>query len=221
MLISELVKLYMAKLDQFFFFALGLSLGLTIGFLHLQTFPLSLSTWPSLSATLPYLALPEEPPARPPPSPPPPPPPMPSDDPPPTSDETTTTTTTSNIVSSWKEYNLGDDNSKIGNSSVVHNMSDKELLWRASMVPQMEGYPYDYFPKVAFMFLTKGPLPLAPLWELFFKGHQGLYSIYVHTHPSYNHSWPQESVFYGSRIPSQVSTSNFWLIFIYLFLIRK
>ncbi|KAL2896012.1 Teneurin-4 [Bienertia sinuspersici] len=76
-------------------------------------------------------------------------------------------------------------------------MSDEELLWRASMAPQRKDL------KVAFMFLTKGALPLASLWELFFKGHQGLYSIYVHTHPSYNYSWPQDSVFYGKRIPSK------------------
>ena len=72
------------------------------------------------------------------------------------------------------------------------------------MVPQVEEYPFEYVPKVAFMFLAKGSLPLAPLWELFFKGHEGLYSIYVHTHPSYNDSWPPDSVFFGRRIPSQV-----------------
>ncbi|KAI3699456.1 hypothetical protein L2E82_43788 [Cichorium intybus] len=57
--------------------------------------------------------------------------------------------------------------------------------------------------KVAFMFLTRGPIPLSPLWELFFKGHKGLFSIYVHTHPSYNDTTPQDSVFYGTRIVSK------------------
>lgn len=71
------------------------------------------------------------------------------------------------------------------------------------MVPQVEEYPYEYVPKVAFMFLTKGPLPLAPLWELFFKGYEGYYSIYIHAHPSYNETRSQDSVFYGRRIPSQ------------------
>uniref|UniRef100_A0A803LAX6 Core-2/I-branching beta-1,6-N-acetylglucosaminyltransferase family protein n=2 Tax=Chenopodium quinoa TaxID=63459 RepID=A0A803LAX6_CHEQI len=166
-----------------------LSLGLTIGLLDLQSFPLSISSWPSLSATLPYLAKLS---AQPPPSSPPPQqsPPLPSY-PPSTSHETTNNT----ISSTWKGYNM--------ESVIMHNMSDKDLLWRASMVPQMEGYPYEYMPKVAFMFLTKGPLPLARLWDLFFKGHEGLYSIYVHTHPSYNDFWPQNSVFYGRRIPSQ------------------
>ncbi|KAK6921719.1 Glycosyl transferase, family 14 [Dillenia turbinata] len=48
-----------------------------------------------------------------------------------------------------------------------HSMSDKELLWRASMVPQIEEFPYNRTPKVAFMFLTRGRLPLGLLWEKF------------------------------------------------------
>ncbi|XP_021909470.1 uncharacterized protein LOC110823403 [Carica papaya] len=85
----------------------------------------------------------------------------------------------------------------------LHNMEDEELFWRASMVPQIGEFPYKRVPKVAFMFLTKGPMPLGPLWEIFFKGHQGLYSIYLHPHPSYNHSVPQDSVFYGRRVPTK------------------
>jgi hypothetical protein len=89
----------------------------------------------------------------------------------------------------------------------AHNMSDKELLRRASlMVSRPELSKVLGVPKVAFMFLTKGPLPLAPLWEQFFKGHEGFYSIYVHTHPSFNDSTPEDSVFHGRRIPSQVRT---------------
>ncbi|GJP41204.1 hypothetical protein CLOM_g879 [Closterium sp. NIES-68] len=34
--------------------------------------------------------------------------------------------------------------------------------------------------RIAFLFMTRGPLPLAPLWERFFKGHEGRFSIYVH-----------------------------------------
>ncbi|PIN23042.1 hypothetical protein CDL12_04237 [Handroanthus impetiginosus] len=50
----------------------------------------------------------------------------------------------------------------------MHNMSDDEVLEQASK----------FVPKVAFMFLTPGPLPLSPLWDKFFKGHEGMYSIY-------------------------------------------
>ncbi|KAK1269050.1 hypothetical protein QJS04_geneDACA013970 [Acorus gramineus] len=35
-------------------------------------------------------------------------------------------------------------------------------------------------PKIAFMFLTPGSLPFERLWEKFFLGHDGRYSIYVH-----------------------------------------
>ncbi|PIA33356.1 hypothetical protein AQUCO_04100045v1 [Aquilegia coerulea] len=83
-------------------------------------------------------------------------------------------------------------------------MDDKELFWRASMVPKISTYPCEYIPKVAFMFLTKGPLPLGPLWEKFFKGYEDLYSIYVHSHPEFKDTkTPQDSVFYKKRIPSK------------------
>ncbi|PKI43843.1 hypothetical protein CRG98_035677 [Punica granatum] len=82
-------------------------------------------------------------------------------------------------------------------------MDDEELFWRATLVPRIKRFPFERVPKVAFMFLAKGPLPLAPLWELFFRGHEGLYSIYVHSHPAYNEVVPEESVFHGRRIPSK------------------
>lgn len=40
-------------------------------------------------------------------------------------------------------------------------------------------------PKIAFLFLTNSGLPLAPLWELFFRGHSHLYNIYIHADPGY------------------------------------
>ena len=35
-------------------------------------------------------------------------------------------------------------------------------------------------PKIAFMFLTPGSLPFEKLWDNFFEGHEGKFSIYVH-----------------------------------------
>ncbi|KAL6980070.1 hypothetical protein U1Q18_021720 [Sarracenia purpurea var. burkii] len=90
-------------------------------------------------------------------------------------------------------------------SNLLHNMTDEELLWRASFVPQIKNYPFKRVPKIAFMFLTKGPLPLAPLWERFFKGQKGLYSIYIHSLPSFQVHFPSSSVFYRRHIPSQVA----------------
>nr|XP_043608312.1 glycosyltransferase BC10-like [Erigeron canadensis] len=87
-------------------------------------------------------------------------------------------------------------------TNVMHDMSDEELIWKASMVPKVKDYPYKRTPKVAFMFLTKGSVLLSPLWEMFFKGHDGLFNIYVHS-SSNNWTLPQHSVFHGRRIPSK------------------
>lgn len=89
----------------------------------------------------------------------------------------------------------------------MHKMEDEELFWRATLVPKIQEFPYENVPKVAFMFLAKGPLPLSPLWEKFFGGHEGLYSIYIHSDPLYNdESVPENSVFHGRRIPAKVIT---------------
>lgn len=90
-------------------------------------------------------------------------------------------------------------------STLLHTMNDTELFWRASFSPKVKDYPFPRVPKIAFMFLTKGPLPLAPLWERFFKGYEGLYSIYIHSSPSFQASFPASSVFYRRQVPSQVS----------------
>ncbi|KAF7814179.1 glycosyltransferase BC10-like [Senna tora] len=90
-------------------------------------------------------------------------------------------------------------------SNLLHTMNDTELFWRATFVPRIKSYPLKRTRKIAFMFLTKGPLPMAPLWERFFSGHEGLYSIYVHSLPSYTANYSPSSVFYGRQIPSQVA----------------
>lgn len=92
-------------------------------------------------------------------------------------------------------------------SNLLHTMNDSELFWRASFVPQVKDYPFKRKPKIAFMFLTRGPLPLAPLWERFFKGNEGLYSIYIHSLPAYKPEFEASSVFYRRQIPSQVIIS--------------
>ncbi|KAJ8560097.1 hypothetical protein K7X08_004155 [Anisodus acutangulus] len=89
-------------------------------------------------------------------------------------------------------------------SNLQHSMNDTELLWRASLVPQIKTWPFKRTPKISFMFLTRGPLPLAPLWERFFKGNEELYSIYIHNLPSYKSDFPPSSVFHRRQIPNQV-----------------
>ncbi|PWA59300.1 Glycosyl transferase, family 14 [Artemisia annua] len=80
-----------------------------------------------------------------------------------------------------------------------HSMNDEELMEKAMRVPHVAGYPG----KLAFMFLTRGSLPLGLFWEKFFKGHEGLYSIYLHTSPDFDYEPPNTSVFYKRRIPSK------------------
>ncbi|XP_038895081.1 glycosyltransferase BC10-like [Benincasa hispida] len=88
----------------------------------------------------------------------------------------------------------------------LHDMTEEELLWRASLVPRrIPNFPSTEKSrrKIAFLFLTKDGVGLAPLWELFFKGHRGFYSIYVHRSPSSNATVDSSSVFYGRSIPSK------------------
>lgn len=88
--------------------------------------------------------------------------------------------------------------------NLSHGMSDDEIMWRASMAPRKEEFPFKRVSKVAFMFLTRGPLPMLLLWEKFFEGQdKSLYSIYVHSH-GYELKVSNESAFYGRHIPSQV-----------------
>ncbi|KAI3966186.1 hypothetical protein MKW92_040175 [Papaver armeniacum] len=90
-------------------------------------------------------------------------------------------------------------------SKLMHRMSDEELFWRASFVPRVKEFPFKRVPKIAFMFLTRGPLPLSPLWEKFLKGHEGLYSIFIHSLPSYRDDFRLDSPFYGRQIPSKLT----------------
>ncbi|XP_077244626.1 glycosyltransferase BC10-like [Tasmannia lanceolata] len=101
---------------------------------------------------------------------------------------------------SSSSYNFSD---WIAPKQLRHSMTDEELMWRASIVPRINEYPYERIPKVAFMFLTRGRLPLGPIWERFFKGHQGLFSIYLHSSPEFAEEPPETSVFFGRRIPSK------------------
>lgn len=160
-------------LSSFFFFACGITFGIIFTF-YFKNFSLNLQV---INGQVLNYSSPNTPPL----SPPPPPPQL---TPPP-------------II-----HRLG-LNDYIKPINVQHDMSDEELLWRSSMVPKVKEFPFEIVPKVAFMFLTRGPVLLAPLWELFFKGHEGFYSIYVHSDPSYNQSEVEGSVFHGRRIPSK------------------
>lgn len=168
------------------FFVIGFSLGITIS-LYLKSFYFNIqATVSSFSLSPPPLSLEQPPPPLIKPLPPPAPPhPLPN--------------YTSKFASNIRP-------------PLMHNMDDDELFWRASMVQRIQKSPYEHVPKVAFMFLTKGPIPLGLLWKKFFKGNEGLYNIYVHPHPAYNDSVPKGSVFYERRIPSKVSPFFFFFL---------
>ncbi|KAL2241400.1 uncharacterized protein LOC105178347 [Sesamum indicum] len=182
------------RLFHLFLLILGISIGV-VSTLCLNTFPF---TFPSLpffvppSTSKPSLPLNQT--SQSPPVPPPPPPPQ---APPPPPPQTALANGTSNYM--IIDVSMG-NNQTLG---LMHNMSDDELLMRASKVPGIDQDVPGKQQKVAFMFLTPGPLPLSPFWDRFFKGHEGMYSVYVHPHPSYNDSVPPDSAFYGRRIPSQ------------------
>ncbi|KAL4586644.1 hypothetical protein LXL04_011285 [Taraxacum kok-saghyz] len=83
---------------------------------------------------------------------------------------------------------------------IWHSMSDDEIIEKAKRVPHVAEDPR----KIAFMFLTRRSLPLRSFWEKFFEGHDGLFSIYLHTSPDFNYEPPNSSVFYKRRIPSKI-----------------
>ncbi|CAH9058864.1 unnamed protein product [Cuscuta europaea] len=89
-------------------------------------------------------------------------------------------------------------------STLNHGMKDEELFWRASLVPTKNEYPFQRVPKVAFMFLTRGALPMMPLWERFFyRQDKNKYGIYVHAPPGYEFNVANNSAFYNRQIKSQ------------------
>ncbi|RWR82217.1 Core-2/I-branching beta-1,6-N-acetylglucosaminyltransferase family protein isoform 1 [Cinnamomum micranthum f. kanehirae] len=172
---------------HFFLICLGLVFGIILSF-YLKIFSLNILTTQFSLFSFPPSQL----------SPPPPPPPSqlsppPSPPSPPPSWSPPSPSTLGRM--GFKEY--------VEPRILSHEMSDEELLWRASMSPRVQEFPYKRVPKVAFLFLTRGPLFMGPLWDKFFRGNEGLYSIYVHSHPLFNESVPEDSVFFGRRIPSK------------------
>ncbi|CAN1243115.1 Glycosyltransferase BC10 [Linum perenne] len=182
-------KRFQSFVIYFLLFTGGLALGVTVClnlrdiFFYLRLYQFSMQTSTSMSSTSTT-------------SPPPP--------PPEKNDSSSPSPLLTSFLKKDENIKVKEEKEKVGpKCTVCHEMNDKELMWRASMVPKIDKVPYKRVPKVAFMFLTRGDLPLAPLWELFFRGHEGFYSIYVHNLPSYNATDPVGSVFYGRRIPSQ------------------
>nr|TKW03777.1 hypothetical protein SEVIR_7G065500v2 [Setaria viridis] len=163
------------------FFSLGFVLGMTSNAKFPNFYLPFVPPLPTATVPSPPPLSPPPPPLQPPPSPPPPPAPS----------------------APAQNRQMGFMGFLAPSDAIKSNMTDEELLWWASMAPKVRSTPFHRVPKVAFLFLVRGEMPLRPLWEKFFQGHEGLYSIYVHTDPSYTGSPPKDSVFYGRMIPSQ------------------
>ncbi|KAK9065258.1 hypothetical protein SSX86_016641 [Deinandra increscens subsp. villosa] len=114
--------------------------------------------------------------------------------------------TTSKSVVKEEPKEVSETPRPAASSVFLHSMTDEELFWRASMVPRIRKTPFKKVPKVAFMFLVRGRIPLSPLWARFFRGYKGFYSIYVHTQPYFVGEVAPELIFQGRRIPSEVVT---------------
>jgi hypothetical protein len=107
----------------------------------------------------------------------------------------------------------------ITTSVLFHNMEDEELMYKASMMKTTTttaaataaeahtGTMLQEEAKIAFLFLTRGALPLGALWDAYFEGHEGRYSIYVHAHPNFleDPTISSSSVFFRRYIPSKVN----------------
>ncbi|XP_051150607.1 glycosyltransferase BC10-like [Andrographis paniculata] len=63
----------------------------------------------------------------------------------------------------------------------LRELTDAEVASRVVLTDILKMKPaLSTTPKIAFLFLTPGPLPFEKLWDLFFQGHEGKFSVYVH-----------------------------------------
>ncbi|KAM7268318.1 hypothetical protein ACFE04_010484 [Oxalis oulophora] len=66
--------------------------------------------------------------------------------------------------------------------SAARELTDEEIASRVIIRDILNAPPAKVKnPKLAFMFLTPGSLPFEKLWDQFFQGHEGQFSIYVHS----------------------------------------
>ncbi|KAL0315976.1 UNVERIFIED_CONTAM: Glycosyltransferase BC10 [Sesamum radiatum] len=79
---------------------------------------------------------------------------------------------------SFKEANM---DHHFGFFTPVRELTDDEIASRVvirDILNMNQSIPKN--PKIAFLFLTPGALPFEKLWDKFFQGHEGRFSVYVH-----------------------------------------
>ncbi|XP_019155234.1 PREDICTED: uncharacterized protein LOC109152113 [Ipomoea nil] len=66
--------------------------------------------------------------------------------------------------------------------ALARELTDQEIASRVVVRDVLMNTPavVPKSPKIAFLFLTPGALPFEKLWDRFFQGHEGKFSIYIH-----------------------------------------
>ena len=65
--------------------------------------------------------------------------------------------------------------------------------------------------RIAFLFLTRGPLPLEPLWKRFFAGKQYSEQHSIWVHPGLDFAgYPAENLFHGRELPTNLRVLATW-----------
>ncbi|VFQ67342.1 unnamed protein product [Cuscuta campestris] len=61
---------------------------------------------------------------------------------------------------------------ELSDEEIASHVVIRDILDTPAVIPKI--------PKIAFLFLTPGALPFEKLWDIFFQGHEGKFSVYVH-----------------------------------------
>lgn len=110
-------------------------------------------------------------------------------------------------IFNWEKVWKAEVGSIVLDDSYVRDAAEKWEAFRKSGVLDLDTLgttPFKGPPKIAFMFLVRGPMPLIPLWERFLSGHMDRASIYIHASTeNFNVSdhVPPSSAFYNKQIP--------------------
>ncbi|KAF8716474.1 hypothetical protein HU200_026296 [Digitaria exilis] len=94
---------------------------------------------------------------------------------------------------------------------LMHDMTDEELFWRATLVRPANGFPFRRVPKVAFLFLAgHGVLPRHPSGSASSVATRSYSPSYVHGPPGVSFNVSDDSPFYRRQIPSKSRESGCW-----------